>query len=720
MKIQVAGVLSLLYVGIQGAISDVGFPFNKEYSIGYSLLQKLSQYSSDYSCSSSSQHVLDGLKVESLKEYSFRMLDSSGNFGSGVLNGNPHILGDYHECVSIRANEGFRGQFIVALSPYNLKSAINLTQWAKFLSAYKDMKVLPMPSHPYRHKEYGFKWNEIFTNGGNHLFGDLIEGFILQKPVLGLCVPSTCDIKTLQAALTSTINQFFQSITLNKLEKSPVTYYLTNLNYIQQDHKVFSTIDIATLVIIISFVILSIFGTGIDLLYDQKWTSKKFAQILLCFSVTRNAKSLLDHAQSRKGLATLDSLRFLSIVWIVLGHTWYIYTSMQQPSNLFKMTDFYGDWVFFPLFGAMSYPSVDTFFIVGGFLTAFITLKKLDKSMGSLNFVKAFIHRYIRLTPVYAIIILFCSNLIQHLGEGPFWNLMIESTHNCQKYWWTNLLYINNYVMPEFACMRPTWYLACDFQLYLLGILVMWILWKNEKLGQMLLFTLLIVSTLIPGVLTFINDWGPINTVSFRDPFWGNYFYQMTYTRASPYIYGMIFGYFLWKKNIHRERGLSKAQLIIGWSIFLIPFLSIMYGFTNSWSMNVDCTHNRGCFTTTEAVIFASIGRLSWGISISWLIYVCYKGYGGCVNTFLSNSIFLPLNRLGYVLYLVHFNVIVVFLFSRKEVTRFELTTMVYHFFGHLGVSLIISFFVSLIFEWPFYGVERILFEGFKKNHKLC
>ncbi|CAB4061631.1 unnamed protein product [Lepeophtheirus salmonis] len=609
MKIQVAGVLSLLY------------------------------------------HVLDGLKVESLKEYSFRMLDSSGNFGSGVLNGNPHILGDYHECVSIRANEGFRGQFIVALSPYNLKSAINLTQWAKFLSAYKDMKVLPMPSHPYRHKEYGFKWNEIFTNGGNHLFGDLIEGFILQKPVLGLCVPSTCDIKTLQAALTSTINQFFQSITLNKLEKSPILqrwsllFPLSFYPFLEQA-LIFYTI--------------------------KNGLQKNLLKYFCVFSVTRNAKSLLDHAQSRKGLATLDSLRFLSIVWIVLGHTWYIYTSMQQPSNLFKMTDFYGDWVFFPLFGAMSYPSVDTFFIVGGFLTAFITLKKLDKSMGSLNFVKAFIHR-----------------------EGPFWNLMIESTHNCQKYWWTNLLYINNYVMPEFACMRPTWYLACDFQLYLLGILVMWILWKNEKLGQMLLFTLLIVSTLIPGVLTFINDWGPINTVSFRDPFWGNYyFYQMTYTRASPYIYGMIFGYFLWKKNIHRERGLSKAQLIIGWSIFLIPFLSIMYGFTNSWSMNVDCTHNRGCFTTTEAVIFASIGRLSWGISISWLIYVCYKGYGGCVNTFLSNSIFLPLN----------------------QVTRFELTTMVYHFFGHIGVSLIISFFVSLIFEWPFYGVERIFYlRGLKR-----
>ena len=40
--------------------------------------------------------------------------------------------------------------------------------------------------------------------------------------------------------------------------------------------------------------------------------------------------------------------------------------------------------------------------------------------------------------------ILFYSNLYAFLGEGPYWFIRQNST-SCEKYWWTNLLYINNF-----------------------------------------------------------------------------------------------------------------------------------------------------------------------------------------------------------------------------------------------------------------------------------
>ncbi len=49
-----------------------------------------------------------------------------------------------------------------------------------------------------------------------------------------------------------------------------------------------------------------------------------------------------------------------------------------------------------------------------------------------------------RLTPVYMFCLLFFAKLTRFLGDGPLWYAMQEETP-CDKYWWTNLLYINNF-----------------------------------------------------------------------------------------------------------------------------------------------------------------------------------------------------------------------------------------------------------------------------------
>lgn len=41
-------------------------------------------------------------------------------------------------------------------------------------------------------------------------------------------------------------------------------------------------------------------------------------------------------------------------------------------------------------------------------------------------------------------VILFYANLTPFLGEGPLW-YGIQKQTPCHDYWWTNLLYINNF-----------------------------------------------------------------------------------------------------------------------------------------------------------------------------------------------------------------------------------------------------------------------------------
>ena len=72
--------------------------------------------------------------------------------------------------------------------------------------------------------------------------------------------------------------------------------------------------------------------------------------------------------------------------------------------------------------------------------------------------------------------------------------------------------------------------------------------------------------------------------------------------------------------------------------------------------------------------------RLAWGFSLAWVIFSCTKvaiessiwsrcsvlcqGYGGPVNDFLSWSAFAPLARLTYCCYLIHMEVLPMFVFS--------------------------------------------------------
>jgi hypothetical protein len=52
-----------------------------------------------------------------------------------------------------------------------------------------------------------------------------------------------------------------------------------------------------------------------------------------------------------------------------------------------------------------------------------------------------------RLTPPYALVIFFYATLLPHLGSGPLWNQWVGVNKvYCVAHWWTNLLYINNYV----------------------------------------------------------------------------------------------------------------------------------------------------------------------------------------------------------------------------------------------------------------------------------
>ena len=56
----------------------------------------------------------------------------------------------------------------------------------------------------------------------------------------------------------------------------------------------------------------------------------------------------------------------------------------------------------------------------------------------------------------------------------------------------------------------------------------------------------------------------------------------------------------------------------------------------------------------SEYGAFFSLTKVTYSLSICWVIFACHYGYGGIINRFLSASAFIPMTRISYASYLVH------------------------------------------------------------------
>lgn len=53
-------------------------------------------------------------------------------------------------------------------------------------------------------------------------------------------------------------------------------------------------------------------------------------------------------------------------------------------------------------------------------------------------------------------------------------------------------------------------------------------------------------------------------------------------------------------------------------------------------------------------VSFLGVSRVMWAVAVSYIIFACHHGYGGPLNMLLSLSLWQPLSRLTYAIYISH------------------------------------------------------------------
>ncbi len=81
-----------------------------------------------------------------------------------------------------------------------------------------------------------------------------------------------------------------------------------------------------------------------------------------------------------------------------------------------------------------------------------------------------------------AVVILFTIHIFPLLGSGPHWNARVTAQAQlCEKSWWRNLLFIQNYFDLSDTCLPHLHYITTDFHMYLVCLAIIFQLWRSPR-----------------------------------------------------------------------------------------------------------------------------------------------------------------------------------------------------------------------------------------------
>lgn len=327
------------------------------------------------------------------------------------------------------------------------------------------------------------------------------------------------------------------------------------------------------------------------------------------------------------------------------------------------------------------------------------------------------LHRYLRYTPLLAAILLFLVTLMKHIVFGPMsyleggiWNIV----PNCQKWWWTTLLHVQNYVNPTEICMSHTWYLSIDFQLFVISPFLIYPAWKYgwKYLWALPTLTLLVCIYLFTMSMVY-NVWlgaGPPDAANFD--FFLTWIYYPTHARCGPWFLGMTLGYIMYQ-NRGKKVTLNPTFNAVMWILCLTVFAAIAMG---SQIMFMPAGHNKT--TLLANAFYTGFYRNGWALASAWMIFACHNGTGGIIRWFLQLPQWQPIGRMGLSLYLLSFMFQHFMIMNEKQPYYFDEFAMIHLFWGDLVASIFLATVGYLAFEVPFLTVENYIHRKIQKGRK--
>ncbi|XP_061196927.1 nose resistant to fluoxetine protein 6-like [Saccostrea echinata] len=448
---------------------------------------------------------------------------------------------------------------------------------------------------------------------------------------------------------------------------------------------------------------------------DTKLSTEKYEGfkegVTKTFSLCQNLPDILSFDHPKDSIQCIHGLRFLSLAWLVLGDS-FLYAALsitKSPltGNLLEGLDLLKQFTFQAV---LSSPfAIDSFFVISGFLVTYRFLRKCTRKqkLKWQSIIGFYSNRYIRITPVYIIIMMVYTCFYHYLGDSPLYPNSIPVADKCKEYWWHHILYINNVVgttgnLAFEQCMPWSWFLACIMQFYLITpILIVFYLWSSV-LGGVIVGLLLIASVVATAIKEKMYTGDIMSMMSDGGDYWNNVFIT-PWCRVGVYCIGILLGFLFDTYDSREKVKISKVVNLFGWLFSLGLMITLAY---SPFTKNREGGYS---WTPLQSEVYEAISHVVWALALSWVIFACAKDHGGIVNWILSWRGFLPLSRLSFVVYLIHPVVMVAFVYNKKVLVYMNNLEMAYMFLGHLISSFALGTLFSVGIELPFIRLLKLL-----------
>lgn len=345
---------------------------------------------------------------------------------------------------------------------------------------------------------------------------------------MGLCLPQQCSDHLVTASINSALKILGTPLSVLWIDSGAETYNYP-LNWLS-----YLTIAILTLIAAITFV-----STVRSSSKDQRQS-----YWLKHFDVIGNIQT--HFKPRREGLDVWEGVRAVAMMWVVIGHSLSFWlTHVDNVQNILV----FGNHPVFLLVGA-GILSVDTFLALGGFFLAYALLRIKQtaggkvKTMSGKVAVFAIVQRVLRIWPAYIISMLYFYSLYLRNSSGPFWSQLQLQTDLCSSMW-REVLFLSNFIdNGSGGCLSWGWYLQVDFQLFLLGLLLLYCYSSKKRVFYVLGLLLAAASSVFNFVYTQVNSITIFLDLTSHSNY-VNYMhdvYVKPYGRCLPYLMGLLLG----------------------------------------------------------------------------------------------------------------------------------------------------------------------------------
>ncbi|XP_021697471.1 nose resistant to fluoxetine protein 6 [Aedes aegypti] len=450
--------------------------------------------------------------------------------------------------------------------------------------------------------------------------------------------------------------------------------------------------------------------------YKSALTNKK-QSFLVSFSILRNWYRLTSRSEDpfSRDLRFLQAIRFFTMYLVISGHSALVFFVL-PTQNASKKEMLYHKIGTMILTGGVQI--TQTFLAISGFLLTVLVMKYAEKRQskpGILFLLKATIYRYIRLTPVYAFVILLHATWLFRMQDGPRWKLGVETERAfCRRNWWTNLLYVNNYVHADQPCVQQGWYLGCDYQLFILGSLLMILIIKFRKFTNLIVSVAIVLAYVIPALFIYYQELEGVFLVTphaQRFVLWFDQYYQKSYIplhmNLGNYLAGMLTGLVYLNLQKNNINPVQKRWFRIVWFLIVptaIASLLIHYIFyVNDFEK-----------PSLWMAIYFPVLKYTWGIFSGLFLIGFVYGVAPTMKRIFHHRVFEPLGRLTYSAYLIHVSVMRLFVLSNRSAIHFNHIGSTVVTLASFAFSYMIALCLCLALELPVSALQKLMFGSMK------